>query len=269
MKFRTEGLIIKEQNIGEQDKLIHVLTKSNGVVKAFARGAKSLKNGKSAATSLLSYSLLTFHTGRESYTVGDARAIHIFSKLRADVKKMCLTIGDARSLHIFSKLRRDVKKMCLAQYFCELALTICPREKNAEKYLSLVLNSLYLIDESKRSEELVKPCLEMRLAAMAGYLPDLVMCRGCGVYAAPTMFFFPQTGAIECSSCRSGSDGAIPLSEAALTALRHTVYADDDKLFSFSLNSEGLEQLNRASEAYLKYRFEKDFKTLNFYKAIT
>lgn len=246
MKFRTEGLIIKEQNIGEQDKLVSVLTKTNGVIKAFVRGARSLKSQKCAAASLLSYSLFTVYPGRDSYT-----------------------IGDARSLHIFSKLRRDVKKMCLAQYFCELALTICPREKNAEKYLSLVLNSLYLIDESKRSEELVKPCLEMRLAAMAGYLPDLVMCRGCGVYAAPTMFFFPQTGAIECSSCRSGSDGAIPLSEAALTALRHTVYADDDKLFSFSLNSEGLEQLNRASEAYLKYRFEKDFKTLNFYKAIT
>ena len=246
MKFRTEGLIIKEQNIGEQDKLVSVLTKTNGVIKAFVRGARSLKSQKCAAASLLSYSLFTVHPGRDSYT-----------------------IGDARSLHIFSKLRRDVKKMCLAQYFCELALTICPREKNAEKYLSLVLNSLYLIDESKRSEELVKPCLEMRLAAMAGYLPDLVMCRGCGVYAAPTMFFFPQTGAIECSSCRSGSYGAIPLSEAALTALRHTVYADDDKLFSFSLNSEGLEQLNRASEAYLKYRFEKDFKTLNFYKAIT
>ena len=246
MKFRTEGLIIKEQNIGEQDKLVSVLTKTNGVIKAFVRGARSLKSQKCAAASLLSYSLFTVHPGRDSYT-----------------------IGDARSLHIFSKLRRDVKKMCLAQYFCELALAICPREKNAEKYLSLVLNSLYLIDESKRSEELVKPCLEMRLAAMAGYLPDLVMCRGCGVYAAPTMFFFPQTGAIECSSCRSGSDGAIPLSEAALTALRHTVYADDDKLFSFSLNSEGLEQLNRASEAYLKYRFEKDFKTLNFYKAIT
>ena len=54
MKFRTEGLIIKEQNIGEQDKLIHALTKSHGVVKAFVRGAKSLKTGKGAATSLAS-----------------------------------------------------------------------------------------------------------------------------------------------------------------------------------------------------------------------
>ena len=246
MKFRTEGLIIREQNIGEQDKLIFVLTKSHGVVKAFARGAKSLKSGKGAATALLSYSLLTFYEGRESYSV-----------------------SDVRSLRVFSRLRSDVAKMCLAQYFCELALTACPREKPAEKYLSLILNALYLLDEGLREEKLVKPCLEMRLAAMAGYLPDLIMCRECGVYTAPLMYFYPRTGAIRCSRCGAAGDGAIALSEAALTALRHTVYADDNKLFSFALSDEGLEQLNRASEAYLRFRFEKEFKTLNFYKAIS
>lgn len=246
MKFRTEGLIIKEQNIGEQDKLLHVLTKSNGVVKAFARGAKNLKNGKSAATALLSYSMLTFHPGKNS-----------------------LSVSDARTIRIFSKLRVDFKKMCLAQYFCELALTACPQEKPAGKYLSLILNALYLIDEGKRQEELVKPCLEMRLSAMAGYLPDLIMCKGCGVYTAPVMYFMPKTGTIECENCRSAGDGAIPLTESALTALRHTVYADDNKLFSFSLGEEGLRLLNRASEAYLQYRFEKEFKTLHFYKEIT
>ncbi len=213
MKFRTEGLIIKEQNIGEQDKLIHALTKSHGVVKAFVRGAKSLKTGKGAATSLLSYAMLTFHTGRESYSV-----------------------SDARSLHIFSKLRQDVAKMCLAQYFCELALTACPREKPADVFLSLFLNALYLLDSGKRPPSLVKPCLEMRLTALSGYLPDLVMCRGCGVYAAPVMYFYPRT-----------------------------VYAEENKLFSFALSDEGLEQLNRASEAYVQHRFEKEFKTLQFY----
>ena len=247
MKFRTEGLIIREQNIRENDKLIHVLTKSDGVIKAFARGAKSIKDGKSAATALLSYSTLTFHTGRESYSVGDARTLHIFSKLRA-----------------------DVKKMCLAQYFCELALTICPQEQPASEYLSLILNSLYLISEDKRHENLVKPCLEMRLAAMAGYMPDLRMCSVCGEYTANLMYFLPREGRLECSSCHTlSSDGAIPLSESALHALRHTVYADDDKLFSFSLSDEGLEMLNQASESYLKHRFEKDFKTLIFYKTIS
>lgn len=247
MKFQTDGLIIKEQNIGEQDKLVYALTKSHGVIKAFVRGAKNIKNQKCAPSSLLSYSRLTFYKSRESYI-----------------------IGDARILKIFSKLRGDVKKTCLAQYFCELALTICPREQPAEKFLSLMLNSLYLISEGKRGEELVKPCLEMRMAAMAGYLPDLIMCCECGVYAAEEMYFSPRTGEIKCASCHGvNPDGWIKLSEAAVTALRHTVYSDDEKLFSFSLSDDGLKMLNAATESYIQYRFEKEFKTLNFYKAIT
>lgn len=247
MKFQTDGLIIREQNIGENDKLVWVLTSSNGVIRAFAKGAKNIKNQKCAPTSLLSYSRLTLYKSRESYI-----------------------IGDARSIRIFSRLRTDVKKMCLAQYFCELALTICPQEQPAEKFLSLMLNSIYLISENKRSENLVKPCFEMRLACMAGYMPDLLMCRECGKYSAEIMYFLPKSGSIECAYCRSGHlDGAIPLSEAALSALRHTVYSDDDKLFSFSLSDEGLKMLNAATESYLKFRFEKDFNTLNFYKSIS
>ncbi len=247
MKFRTDGLIIKEQNIGEQDKLVHALTKSHGVIKAFVRGAKNIKNQKCAPSSLLSYSRLTFYKSRDSYIIGDARIIKIFSKLRG-----------------------DVKKTCLAQYFCELALTVCPQEQPAENFLSLMLNSLYLLSEDKRKAELVKPCFEMRRAAMAGYLPDLVRCGECGVYAAEEMYFSPRTGKILCASCHGiRADGWVKLSEAAMTALRHTVYSDDDKLFSFSLSDEGLKMLNAASESYIQYRFEKEFKTLNFYKAIT
>lgn len=247
MKFRTDGLIIKEQNIGEQDKLVHALTKSHGVIKAFVRGAKNIKNQKCAPSSLLSYSRLTFYKSRDSYIIGDARIIKIFSKLRG-----------------------DVKKTCLAQYFCELALTVCPQEQPAENFLSLMLNSLYLLSEDKRKAELIKPCFEMRLAAMAGYLPDLVMCGECGAYAAEEMYFSPRTGKILCASCHGiRADGWVKLSEAAMTALRHTVYSDDDKLFSFTLSDEGLKMLNAASESYIQYRFEKEFKTLNFYKAIT
>ena len=46
MKFRTDGLIIKEQNIGENDRLVFAPTKSNGVIRAFVKGAKNIKNQK-------------------------------------------------------------------------------------------------------------------------------------------------------------------------------------------------------------------------------
>lgn len=246
MKFRTEGLIIREQNIGEQDRLVYALTKSNGVIKAFVRGAKNIKNQKCASTSLLSYSRLTIYKGRDSYIIGEARTIRIFSKLRS-----------------------DVRKMCLAQYFCELALTICPREQKSDAFLSLILNSLYLLSENKRSADLIKPCFEMRLASMAGYMPDLRICRECGEYSAEIMYFLPRTGMLECGNCHiKNGELAIAMNPSVLTALRHTIYADDNKLFSFALSQEGLDVLNQASESYLKYRFEKDFKTLTFYKTI-
>ncbi len=103
MKFRTEGLIIKEQNIGEQDKLVFALTKSNGVIRAFVKGAKTSKTANVRRHLSSHIPDLQFIKVGESYIIGEAQPIRIFSKLRS-----------------------DVTKMCLAQYFCELALTICP-----------------------------------------------------------------------------------------------------------------------------------------------
>ena len=54
MKFQTNGLIIKEQSYGENDKLVWALTASHGVLRAFAKGAKSIRSAKCAPTSLLS-----------------------------------------------------------------------------------------------------------------------------------------------------------------------------------------------------------------------
>ena len=148
MKFQTQGLIIKEQNIGEQDKLVFALTKSNGIIKAFVRGAKNLKNQKCASTSLLSYSRFTIYKGRDSYIIGDAQTIRIFSKLRS-----------------------DMRKMCLAQYFCELALTICPREQKSDAFLSLILNSLYLLARKNEAQSLLSRALKCVLQVWRAICP--------------------------------------------------------------------------------------------------
>ena len=55
---------------------------------------------------------------------------------------------------------------------------------------------------------------------------------------------------------------------AAITALRHTVYADVSKLFSFELKEELLAPLSYASERYVAYMTQKDYPTLQFYKAL-
>ena len=60
IRFTTQALVIKEMNVGESDRLVTLLTKDFGIIKAFAAGAKNIKSKKAAATSLLTYSSVTF-----------------------------------------------------------------------------------------------------------------------------------------------------------------------------------------------------------------
>ncbi len=244
MKFKTTGLIIKEQSIGEQDKLVTVLTQSSGVIRAFVRRAKNIKSPKCASTGLLCYSKLSIFENKGTYS-----------------------IDEAQSVEMFIKLRNNVKNMSLAQYFCELCINLCPKEQQADEFLRLILNALYLLCNEKKDPLLIKACVEMRLMLLCGYMPDLVMCDECGAYESPSMVFVPKTGKLICDSC-SCSNGAVgikaPLS--VITALRHTIYADFEKLFSFSLNEDSLKLLNIISESYLSSITEKDYLTLQFFK---
>ena len=246
MKFKTKGLILRQQNIGERDKLVWVLTDSHGILRAFVRGAKNIKSPKAAGTGLLSYAALTVFEGRDSYSIDEAEALEQF-------------IG----------LHKNVEDMSLAQYFCERCLNLCPTGQEAGEQLRLALNSLYMLSNKKRPALQIKICFEMRLITLSGYMPDLVMCAECGVYEAPEMVFVPHTGKLYCASCAEthGIQG-VRLPIAAITALRHTVYADVSKLFSFELKEELLAPLSYAAERYVAYMTQKDYQTLQFYKAL-
>ena len=246
MRFKTKGLILRQQNIGERDKLVWVLTDSHGIIRAFARGAKNIKSAKSAGTGLLAYSDLSVFEGRDSYSIDEASAIEQF-------------IG----------LRSDVELLALAQYFSELCLNLCPSGQEAQEHLRLMLNALYLLSTRKRPPLQIKVCFEMRLITLTGYMPDLVMCADCGEYESDEMVFVPHTGKLYCSSCadKSGVQG-VRLPKAAITALRHTVYADFEKLFSFELKDELLAPLSFAAERYVARMTQKDYPTLTFYKQL-
>ncbi len=247
MKISTDGLIIRQQNIGEQDKLVTILTRDLGVVRAFVRGAKNIKSPKSAPTSLLCYSSFNIFEGKDKYIVDDA-----------SVKEM------------FFELRSDVEKVSLAQYFCELAASVCPEGQNCEKQLSLILNALYLITKGNRPQTLIKACVELRLLSLSGYMPDLVMCRECGEYSCDTMYFLLATGTIQCGNCfgKSPKSNALPMDATLLHAMRHIVFSEDKKLFAFNLPEKALESLSYITESYTLRMLEKDLKTLHFYKTI-
>ena len=249
MKTLTEGIILKEQNIGEKDKLITALTAEKGLIRGFAKGAKNIKSQNSAGTQLFSYSRLCLieSKGRDTYI-----------------------ISEAKSREMFFGLRKNIENMCLAQYFSELLMTLLVEGEKSPSALSLILNSLYILANEKRPPLLVKACFEMRLLGICGYMPDLTMCSVCGEYDRETFFFIPHTGTLCCSHCSSQDSlpKSIALDRSVTTALRHTIYAEEKKLFSFLLGESSLETLNKATEEYVSNQTDRHYKTLDFYKAM-
>ena len=55
MLTRVTGLIIKETNVGEADKILTILTHELGIIQAVANGARSYKSKFIAACQLFCY----------------------------------------------------------------------------------------------------------------------------------------------------------------------------------------------------------------------
>lgn len=234
--------MLREQAVGESDRLITVLTRSDGVLRAFARGAHQLKNKSASATQTLTYSDFAIFRGRDANTVDSA-----------DTRK------------VFFGLRQDLNKLTLAQYFCELAMTVGPEGDSGEDMLRLMLNGLHFLEAGTRPGRIIKAAVEMRMMALAGYMPDLVACRECRQYERPAMFFSVTGGTLVCGDCKRATESAAPVSPGVLAALRHTIYAPFPRLFSFELSDDGARALERLSESYVTAQLGRGFKTLDFY----
>ncbi|HEX3040377.1 MAG TPA: DNA repair protein RecO [Caproiciproducens sp.] len=245
MQIETEGLVILEKSVGESDRLVTVLTRREGVVRAFAQQANKVKNSKLSATQLFSYSRFAIFKGRDKYIIDDAQPIEVFFDLR-----------------------RDMERLSLAQYFCELAGALAPQESEAGDFLRLMLNSMHFLCKGTRPPLLLKAIVEMRMLSLAGYMPNLICCAGCSCYEADEMYFLPRSGVLYCGDCQRPSEPAFRLSRGALTGLRHTIYAEFDKLFSFNLSPQGLKELSEASEQYIISTLQRGFNTLDFYHQI-
>ncbi|MGI6248794.1 MAG: DNA repair protein RecO [Acutalibacteraceae bacterium] len=243
MYLNTDGLVIREYRVGENDRVITVLTGDYGIVRAFANGSKRIKSRTGSATQLLSYSRFVFYAGKEIYSV-----------------------NEAQSIEIFFDLREDIERLTLAQYFCELSEELAPEMEDSRSFLKLILNALHFLAKGTRPPLLLKGVVELRLMTLAGYMPNLTACEKCGKFESDTMYFDTRNGQLSCSDCTPQGS---PVSAGVLKAMRHICYSDDVKLFAFTLSEESETLLSAITERYVAAHISKRFKTLEFFKDLT
>lgn len=245
MFYKSEGIVLRETEYSDADRLLTVLTRDYGRLTLRARGVCRSKSPLKGACQLLTYSEFTWQEYR-----GKA------------------AITEAASVEQFRELRNDLELLSLGSYFAQVAELLSQEDAPDPTLLSLLLNSLYALGKLQKPQPLVKAAFELRAACLAGFRPDLFGCAVCGAPHPDRLNV--SHGVLQCAACRTDTlDGIrLPVSAGTLAAMRYLVQCEDKKLFSFALGEETLRELNAVTEAYLLTQLEHSFSTLNFYKSL-
>lgn len=253
MLTTIKGLVVREMSYGDNDKILHILTGEKGRLAVIAKGAKSIKNRYMTACQLFAYSSFNLYVPSNG--------------------TMC-RLKDAELIQSFYEIRSSIETLSLASYISDVASQVSTEHNEEDGILSLALNTLYILSKMNHPLYIVKGVFELRLMSVAGFMPDLVACGGCSCFTCEYLYLDTINGDIICQDCFAKRDNTrefgamIRVSGDVLTALRHIIYSQTNKIFSFTLTQDQHDMFSLACERYLLDQVGHSFSTLSYYKQI-
>ena len=192
--YRDDGIVLRTQQLGEADRIVTVLARRTGRVRAVGKGVRRTKSRFGARLEPFTHVDLQFHTGRSLDYITQAETIRAYGEpLSADYPRY--TSGSA---------------------MLETAERFTPVEKEpALRQFLLLVGGLRALGEGVHDPRLVLDAFLLRSLAVAGYAPALAECALCGAAdlaagggAGPagatggSRAFAIAAGGLTCQSCR-------------------------------------------------------------------
>ena len=234
--IKMSGIIISENNLGDYDKMLTMLTPGLGKISCVAKGARRQRSALLAGTQFLCFGEYMMYKGSNTYTINSCETIEVFYNLRTDLDKLNHAVE-------ITKIIRDVTE----------------ENQNCYKILQLFLNTLYTLSETDKNPDLIISVFKLKLLCFLGFTPRITECVNCKQNENLHYFSLKDNG-FKCEVCSRQDKSCIQMSESTVNAIKYIIMAPAKKLFSFILKDESLNELKLITKLYFNEKLEKDYK---------
>ena len=181
--YRDDGIVLRTQKLGEADRIITILGRTTGRIRAVAKGVRRTKSRFGARLEPFTHVDLMLHPGRSLDIITQAEVIRPYGE----------------------PLVGDYPRYTAGVAMLETAERFTPVEKEpALRQLLLLIGGLRALGEAEHDPRLVLDAFLLRSLAIAGYAPALEECARCGAAGRERRLpaFAIAAGGMVCASCR-------------------------------------------------------------------
>jgi DNA repair protein RecO (recombination protein O) len=274
--YRDDGVVLRTQKLGEADRIITLLTRQNGRVRAVAKGVRRTKSRFGARLEPFTHVDVLIHPGRSLDVITQAEVIRAYGR----------------------PLATDYPRYTAGTAMLETAERLTPMEKDpAIRQFLLLIGGLRALGEElepdqpddadgpdrpdgraeagpedepavgegaaaaagqPREPRLVLDSYLLRSLALEGYAPSLQECARCGTADTPLVAFAVAAGGMVCANCRP--PGAASPAPQTVALMRALVRGDWD----LAMRSERRHRVECSGlvAAYLQWHLEHSIRSL-------
>jgi DNA repair protein RecO (recombination protein O) len=253
--YRDDGVVLRTQKLGEADRIITLLTRHNGRVRAVAKGIRRTKSRFGGRLEPFTHVDVLIHAGRSLDIITQAEVIRAYG----------------------TRLAADYPKYTAGTAMLETAERFTPEEKEpAIRQFLLLIGGLRALGdavepdddadasdpgepaEMPRDPRMVLDAYFLRSLTFAGYAPALAECSRCGTSARPLVAFAIPAGGMVCADDRPpGAPAPAPQTVALMIALLRGDWAS-------AMRSERRHRVECSGlvAAYLQWHLEHSIRSL-------
>ncbi|CAN5222584.1 DNA repair protein RecO [soil metagenome] len=234
--YRDEAIVLRTQKLGEADRIVTLLTRGHGRVRAVAKGVRRTSSRFGSRLEPFTHVDLQLADGRSLDVVTQAETLWPFG----------------------ARVGSDYERYTAGTVMLETAerLVVEDKEPALQQFLLLV-GAMRAMCETGRAPSQVLDAFLLRSLSVAGYAPTFDACSRCGT-PGPHRAFSPAAGGMLCGTCRMPGT-ASPARETV--ALLGALLAGEWALVEASDPRHRREATSLVA-AYLSWHLERSLKSM-------